>query len=294
MKHLLLTIPLFCVFLFSCKGNEEAIHQLEQERDSLLLINEERQMMLDDLTNTMAEISLSLDSISFSEQYIRRGVDENGNPLSRKEMKNRLASLSEIISSQRDKMSAMQNNLNEENRAIVQMRSIIAYLNETLEQKDAEIQQLKREVDNKNFNIAKLNTNVAQLKDTVEQVRQENESQKEQITRQQNEHEGQLNEVFYVIGTKEELLAMGVLSKSGKIIKKTSVDFANINRSALMRGDKRKLHSIIINGKSPKVLSPAPKDSYVLERTESGMILNIIDTERFWSSNNRILVIQTK
>lgn len=290
----LLFIFFIALCLTGCKNNNERITQLEQERDSLKWINDERQAMLDELTTTLSDISLCLDSITINEQMIRRGVDAEGNPLSRKELRSRLGTLSEIITSQKERMKQLQGKITESNRIVSQMNSLMTYLNESLEQKDIEIQQLRREIDNKNIDISRLQGNVAQLQDTVAEVRQENEQQREQMSRQQDEHLRQMNEVFYIIGTKDELIDKGVLTQTGKLFKRSSLDFSNINRSSLIRVDKRTTTSIKITGKSPKILSESPKSSYNLEKNENGFELQIIDPEKFWSSNNRILVIQIK
>ena len=88
----------------SCGNKNDSISSIEKERDSLLTVNYQQQMILDNMTSTMAEISMSLDSIAIQEQMIIRGVDELGNPLNKKNLKSKLTSLSEIIKNQREKM----------------------------------------------------------------------------------------------------------------------------------------------------------------------------------------------
>lgn len=265
----------------------------ERELDSLQSVNAQQQMILDDMTTTMADISMSLDTIAMHESMIIRRVDEEGNPLSKKGLKSKLNTLAEIIKNQREKMAEMEKAMSEGKSSVTQLKSIIAYLNASLEQKEAEIQQLKAEVDSKNFSIARLNTHVSSLRDTVASVRQENEEQRQQMERQTAQHETAMNEVYYIIGTKDKLLNYGVLSKSG-LFKKSKVNFSSIDKSVLIKGDKRNLKKININGKSPKMLSDAPNGSYSLDKGESSSTLTILDAEKFWSANNKILVIQVK
>lgn len=68
----------------SCGSKNDSTSTIEKERDSLLTVNSQQQMILDNMTSTMAEISMSLDSIAIQEQMIIRGVDELGNPLKKK------------------------------------------------------------------------------------------------------------------------------------------------------------------------------------------------------------------
>ena len=297
MKYLysLVAICAISFSIASCgnKTQDSGKSAWERELDSLQSVNAQQQMILDDMTTTMADISMSLDTIAMHESMIIRRVDEEGNPLSKKGLKSKLNTLAEIIKNQREKMAEMEKAMSEGKSSVTQLKSIIAYLNASLEQKEAEIQQLKAEVDSKNFIIARLNTHVSSLRDTVASVRQENEEQRQQMERQTAQHETAMNEVYYIIGTKDKLLNYGVLSKSG-LFKKSKVNFSSIDKSVLIKGDKRNLKKININGKSPKMLSDAPNGSYSLDKGESSSTLTILDAEKFWSANNKILVIQVK
>lgn len=297
MKYLssLVAICAISFSIASCgnKTQDSGKSAWERERDSLQSVNAQQQMILDDMTTTMADISMSLDTIAMHESMIIRRVDEEGNPLSKKGLKSKLNTLADIIKNQREKMAEMEKAMAEGKSSVTQLKSIIAYLNASLEQKEAEIQQLKAEVDSKNFSIARLNTHVSSLRDTVASVRQENEEQRQQMERQAAQHETAMNEVYYIIGTKDKLLNYGILSKSG-LFKKLKVNFSSIDKSVLTKGDKRNLKKININGKSPKMLSDAPKESYALDNGASSSTLTILDADKFWSANNKILVIQVK
>ena len=274
----------------SCGGKNDSISSIEKERDSLQTVNSQQQMILDNMTSTMAEISMSLDTIAIQEQMIIRGVDEFGNPLNKKNLKSKLSSLSEIIKNQREKMTSMEATMKADKTAMGQLKNIITYLSASLEQKNQEIEKLRSEIDSKNFNISQLRSHVTNLKDTVATVQNENAEQKVQIAKQ----DVSLNEVYYIIGTKDQLINAGVVSKIGTIIKKTKVNFSSVDKNVLTKADRRNLKSLNIKGKSPKILSEVPKDSYSLNKSGNSSVLTINDGEKFWSANNRILVIQIK
>lgn len=288
----LLFIPSF--LLFSCSSEKKTDNpEWLKERDSLQLVNYQKQMLLDDMTATMADISLSLDTIAMHESMIIKRVDENGNPLSKKNLKIKLNTLSEVIRQQREKMEALEKSMADGKSSITQLKTIIAYLNTSLEQKELEIQRLKAELDIKNINIAQLNSRVSNLKDTVASVRQENIEQREQLKTQNEIHEASLHEVYYVIGTKDQLLKWGVLSKGG-FLRKNYINYASMDKTFLTKADKRTLKTINIEGKSPTILSNEPKGSYTLEKGKTSSILTINDSDQFWNTNNRVLVIQIK
>lgn len=292
MKHLfsLIAAGIALLAMTSCGG--ESTTSLANERDSLKSINQQQQLILNDMTSTMANIAKSLDSIAVHEKMIVSGVDEEGVPLSKKNLKSRLETLSEIVKNQRAKLGALEKTMGSDNPAVKQLQSIISYINTSLEQKEDEIDRIKAEVDSKDFSIARLNSRVSTLNNTVASVQQENEAQREQLKQQSAQYQASINEVYYIIGTKDQLVSKGVLSQSGALFSKATINFASINKSALTKADKRTLKTIKINGKSPKILSEEPKDSYDLDKDKN--VLTIKDSEKFWSTNNKILVIQVK
>lgn len=289
----LLALSLSIVMVTSCgnKGNEAAEEVWVKDRDSLMRVNRQQQAVLDQMTATMAEIAFCLDTIAVHERVIIAGVDEEGNRLSRKGIRNRLEVLAQVIAEQKEKLGSLEEKFSNSTLQIGQLHSIIEFLENSLSQKDAEVERLKAEVNTRNFNVAVLEEKVSLMSDTISVERATNTEQKQQIAKQ----DAQLNEVYYIIGSEEQLVGKGILKKEGKIFKKKKVDFSNINKSLLTKGDIRTLKTISIQGKSPNILSDVPKGSYSLSRNgDDAYTLRIINPSSFWSANNRILIIQVK
>lgn len=282
------------ISLGSCSGeggSDDSNNKLQQEKDSLARVNAQQQAVLDNMTSTMAEIAFCLDTIAAHERVIISGVDEEGNRLSRQGIKRRLDILANVIQEQKEKLGTLEAKFSDNAAHIGQLHSIITFLETSLSKKDAEVAQLRAEVNSKNFSVAALEQKVAQMNDTITVERATNTEQKQQIARQ----DAQLNEVYYIVGDEKQLLNMGILKKEGKIIKKKKVNFGNINKSSLMKGDIRSLTSISIKGKSLKILSDVPKGSYSLDKqSKDSYTLRITNPSTFWSANNRILIIQIK
>lgn len=272
------------------KGNT-AEDTWKHERDSLTRVNNQQQAVLDQMTAAMAEIAFCLDTIAVHERVIITGIDEEGNRLSRKGIRNRLEVLAQVIAEQKEKLGSLEEKFSNNAAQIGQLHSIIEFLENSLSQKDAEVERLKSEVASSNYRVVALEEKVSNMNDTIISERATNTEQKQQIAQQ----DAQLNEVYYIIGTEEQLLSKGILSKTGKIIKKKKVNFSNINKSALTKGDIRTLNSIPVHGKSPKILSDVPKGSYSLDKSGDNVAtLRILNANSFWSANNRILIIQVK
>ena len=149
----------------------------------------------------------------------------------------------------------------------------------------------------KDININNLGTQVANLTDTVNTMKNENASQRQTIARQEqniSQQDAQMHEVYFIIGTKDELLAAGAIVKEGGLFKKKKVNFANVNRGNLKKADIRQFKSINIPSKKAVIIGDVPEDSYTMTRNENSSTLTITNTAKFWSSNNRVLVIQMK
>jgi len=295
MKKLLLILSVVAILssaVSSCgNGNNVAEDHWIYERDSLNRVNTQQKAVLDNMTAAMAEIAFCLDTIAVHERVIITGIDEEGNRLSRKSIRNRLDILAQVIQEQRERLGSLEEKFSQNAAQIGQLHSIIEFLETSLSQKDAEVDRLKAEVNAKNFNVAVLEEKVSLMSDTITAERTTNSEQRQQIAHQ----DAQLNEVYYVIGTDDQLVSKGILKKEGKIFKKKKVDFSNINKSSLIKGDIRTLKSINVRGKSPKILSEVPKGSYSLDKvSDDNYTLRIINSTTFWSANNRILIIQVK
>ncbi len=291
LKHLGIAL-LAVAALAGCKGgeNDGTAERLKQEKDSLLNVTKQQQTMLDEMNGSMAEIAACLDTISIHEQVILSGVDENGNKLSRKALRDRLDLLAQVISDQKGHLGELSERLANANLKIDKLTSIITFLENSLSQKDSEVERLKSELSSSNYAVASLQKTVGNMADTISNERATNSEQRREIARQ----DAQLNEVYYVIGTEKELINKGILTKEGKIIKKKKVNFANINKAYLTKADMRTFTQLTIQGKSPKLLSDAPKSSYLLQTNGATSTLKILNPSQFWSANNRILIIQVK
>ena len=123
------------------------------------------------------------------------------------------------------------------------------------------------------------------LNDTISMLQEKTETFSEQ--------EKKINEVYYTIGTKKDLIARGLLSSRGLFAKKR-IDYSSLDTSMFVKADMRFLKQLIIVGKEPQILTNVVSTSYT--RTENGRdsyILKIIDSISFWSVS-KYLIIQIK
>lgn len=292
-----LCLFLTAAFAFSCSNDGKIIERLQYQNDSLTHVSAQQQDIIDGLSSTMEEITLTMDTIASQERSLLSGIDERGIPLTKRNMRAKLEALSTLIKDQHNRLDSLSKALDGSNATVNRLRSAINLLTKSLDERSREVDSLRTVLAYKDININNLGTQVANLTDTVNSVRHENATQKQLIAQQEQnitEQDAQLHEVYYVMGTKDELTAAGIVAKQGGLFKKKKVNFAGLNKNILKKGDIRTLNSITIPSKNPKILGDVPETSYTLTRGETASSLNIKDPEKFWSSNNRVLVIQLK
>lgn len=281
----------------SCSNDGKIIERLQQQNDSLTQVSTQQQDVIDGLASTMEEITLSIDTIASQERAVLTGRDERGVPLTKRNMKAKLEALSSLIRDQHSRLDSLNKALEGSNSNVARLRNIVNMLTKSLDERTRELDSLRTVLAYKEIDINKLGMQVANLTDTVNIVKTENASQQQTIARQEqsiSEQDMQLHEVYYIIGTKDELVAAGVVTRQGGLFKKNKVNFAGMDKSLLKKGDIRKLKSVTIPSKNFKILGDVPKLSYSLTRGETASSLTINDPGKFWSSNNRVLVIQVK
>ena len=212
-------------------------------------------------------------------------------------MRAKLEALSNLIKDQHGRLDSLGKALEGSNATVAKLRGVVNMLTKSLDERTRELDSLRTVLAYKDININQLGTQVANLTDTVNTVKNENASQRQTIAKQEQniaQQDTQLHEVYYIIGTKDELMAAGVLVKQGGLFKKKKVNFDGLNKSALKKGDIRTLKTINIPSKSAKILGEVPESSYSMTQGETASRLDITNPTRFWSSNNRVLVIQVK
>ena len=293
------TLLFFVVFVlgFAASCDFRELARLQQENDSLMMVTFQQQASIDGLTSTIEEITISLDTITASERMILSGVDERGVPLTRLGLKTRLEDLSALIKEQHERLDSLSEALDESNETLAQLRVVVNMLTLSLDAKMREIDSLHTVLTYKNISIINLGAEIQNMTDTVKTVREEMLSQKKTIAEQTSNlgrQDAQLNEVFYIIGPKDKLVEAGVLTKEGGLFKKRKVNFSGMEKSWLTSADMRTMKHIDIPSKNFKILGEVPETSYKVTRGNGACCLDIVDAEKFWSSNNRILVIQTK
>lgn len=285
-----------CIGL-SCCNDGKIIESLLQQNDSLTQVSLQQQDVIDGLAETMEEITKTMDTIASQERVVLSGVDERGVRITKKNMRARLEALSDLIKGQHSRLDSLSKALEGSTATVNKLRGVVNMITKSLEERTHELDSLRTVLAYKEIDINKLGTQVATLTDTVNSVRTVNAQQQQTIAEQKqniSQQDTQLHEVYYIMGTKDELLAAGAIVKQGGLFKKKKVNFSGMDKSKLKKGDIRTLKTISIPSKAAKILGEVPETSYSLTHSDNSSTLTITNAEKFWSSNNRVLVIQLK
>ena len=290
----LIFVTIFLGTLYSCSSGSKT--NWKSERDSIMNVNLQQREILDEMTSTVVQIASGLDSIAKQEQILTSRFDEEGRALSRKKMIENLKTFEDILVQKREEIQKLDSLLSHKDKDMQKLSALVRYLNEELDKKDEIIRILRIELESKNTSIRRLsgqlsslNSNLEELSDSISDLKEESDSQKERIDSQAKA----LNVVYYVIGSKKELISKGIL-KSGGFLSKTSINYATLDKSVFNQADLRILNSIDVLGNSPKVLSSMPGDSYsIVSKNNNNNTLHILDAEKFWSVS-KYLIIQVK
>ena len=167
------------------------------------------------------------------------------------------------------------------------MAKTIQLLTQQVTEKDNEITDLKDKLAKLNFDVEQLNTQVAQLDSTL-QAEQEASAEKSEIISAQDLA---LNTVYYVVGSKKELMNHNIVAKDG-VFKGLKIG-PGMDKDYFTKVDLRSCNSINLNVKKAQILSNHPSGSYKLvQKGKTVEKIEITDPVKFWE-NSKILVVVT-
>lgn len=268
--------------LTSCGGGSESNWQ--QERDSIMEVNEQQQQVLDDLTSSLVEVSASLDSIAQGEGMLR---SSNESPVITKEqMLKNLEAFKATLQENKERMAKLQKQLATRTDQLGQLSKLVDHLNAEIAAKEARIAELEEQLAQANADMDLLRLDINSLSKTVSSLQDENAEQRQTMEAQTAE----ANKAYYVVGTSRDLKEKGLLTGGG-LLKKKKVNYESLNQALFTKIDIRNTTQFNIPSKKAKVLTDAPSDSYTITQNGNSCTLRITNVTRFWSIS-RYLIIQ--
>ncbi len=293
MKKVILFMAGACILLnlCSCVENSGKYKALQAKLDSLQVSHNVQGAELDELFATINEIEQGLSSIRESESILSvqtaDGIEiQEG---SKEQLKKDVQAIQDAIKNYQSEIKKLQNDKRLQSS---QFKKRLAAMQKELKEKSAIIETISKQLEEKEAQIvikdkqiASLDQTVSNLKEEVSNLSTEGNRLKEKVASQ----EAEIYSVYYIVGTKPELIEAGVMTKGG-LFKSSKVSY-QAEKDAFVRIDLREISQINTNAGKAKVMSIHPKGTYAFVENDGEMVLNISDPEKFWEQT-KYLVIQ--
>ncbi len=286
MKRVLFVAALVApMFMASCNSSE--LQRLQQENDSLRSVAITGGVKLDDYFAAFNSIQENLAAIKEKEQIIsmRTGngeVDER----SADQINSDITSIYELMLKNKQTIKDLNTKLQQNGLKNKEMAKTIQLLTEQIDAKDKEVSTLREQLERMNVAMGDLDAKVAALDSTLQEQQQVNEEQTELISSQ----DAALNTVYYVVGTKKELVNHNVVSKEGMFKGLKIGD--SFDKNYFTTVDLRQLSSVMLNTKKANILSSHPTSSYKLvSRGNVVEKLEITDPVAFWERSKFLVIV---
>ena len=283
MKKLFI-VALAIAGLASCDQNKQTADEATRQRDSLLLVINQKDDDMNELMDCVNEVHDGFRRINEAEGRI---TVQNGNPetaSSRGIIQENMQYIQDVMKQNRELIAQLQDKLKNSTLIVKSLERTIQNLQAQLESQNQRIQELEASLAEKNIVIAEQGDQIDNLNENVNNLTQENRQKSETLATQDKD----LHTAWFVFGTKAELKEQKIL-KDGDVLK--TGDF---NKDYFTQIDIRVVKEIKLYSKSAQLLTTHPAGSYTLQKDQKGeYVLRITDANKFWSIS-KYLVIRVK
>ena len=261
-----------------------------KENKALIKSNEDLQNLYESSTATISEIQESLQALDqdLSGQLFSQSEIPNASPADRRER---------IISS----IANMRDQIEADKKKISQLESQLANSRTQLRGVQDMVTRLKASLEDKERIMAELQERLGILDETIESERRENQmaiAEREQTIAEREQAlkdaERAANTIYYVVGTRKQLMDQGIVDRKGGILgigRVTTVNrqlatekFTEINLQDTLE------ISFKVTNKGYSILSNHVATTYKVEKEDDEYVLTVTDKENF--RKQKFLVIE--
>ena len=255
---------------------------MQQERDSLQRIINEKDMELDDILGVFNEVQEGIRRINEAEGRVTIAEGNPESASSKDVIRDNMDFIKQAMQQNRDLIAQLQEKLKNSSIKNTKMQKTIESLQAQIDAQSARIQELEASLAEKDALIESQGEAIAGLSNDVASLTEENKQKAEKVQQQDKE----LNSAWFVFGTKNELKEQKILTY-GDVLK--SGDF---NKNYFTKIDIRYDKDIKFYSKSAQLLSSHPAGTYQLTKDNQGQYeLHITDPQKFWSVSKYLVVL---
>ena len=277
MKKNTLLLLVVVAMLFAACNNQKGADGSQTENDSTAVVEKLNQEEVDNMVEVINAMSAAMDSIQIQEKMIfdmKEGTPKN-------QVIAKLKAFQELLASKQAEIDKLTVENKSQKNTIANLKKMVAFLQGELDAKSKQIAEMVELMEKKDASISSLRYSL-----------NEKEKEADYLKDQNFEQDQQLNTVYYIVGTKDELKEKGLM-KGGGLFSKKKADYANIDKSHFTKKDMRGLDEITIDSKKPKILTEKPASSYTLTKNENGTTtLKITNKEAFWGASPYLIILK--
>ncbi|WP_298062146.1 hypothetical protein [uncultured Rikenella sp.] len=274
--------------LASCGPKADKPDPTALANDSLTRVIAAKDSIINDAFNSIGEIAANINRIAEREKVVVRQTSAGGEltkPV-REQIAENITAISDLLDKNRATIARLQvsaNKLKEANVRIEGFQTLIAQLQEQLDQKNVQlaaltdqVKALKVEVEALGHTVTDLENDKAELQGTVAS------------------QDAALHTVYYIVASDKELVEKDIVDKKG-FIGRTRVVSDNASMADFTRADDRTVERIPVGKARVRIVTSHPENSYMLVKGAKEVVeeLVITDKDAFWK-NSKMLVISHK
>ena len=286
MKKSLFIIGLFVMAtLFSCQKDTEQKAREQKIHDSFAQLMSAKDTELEGLFQELNDIDSSLTQVTNTYASVSKVANKSGeiSKDTKANIKDKISTINNILAQSKKKVANVNSKMKKDNKENAQLKAFVKNLESRIQEQEEQIQALTAELAKKNIQIESLTKNVDELNTRTKQ-------KDAQIMKIEDEK----NVAYFVIGTKKELIAKGLIDRKGGFIGlgKSEVFANNADFSNLTKIDIRNTQEIPLTGKKIKIITSHSTSSYSLEgNPKMPSSIRITNPEQFWRGNKCLVIM---
>lgn len=287
-KSLLLAFVAALFVLPACNSGQQKTDESQQQNDSI------NSVLSDSLATAMAErdtlmalmndISDGMSQIKRVENIVSQGNLSGETADKKRQLRADVVAIQQSLQERSKRLDQLEARLSKSANYNDEMKKTIKSLKQQIADQQAMITDLTQQLAAAHIVINNLNTRVDSLNTVNTAVNQEKAKAQEESVRLAN----QLNECYYVVGSKNELKQHKIIETG--FLRHTKVMEGDFATSYFTKADKRTLSVIPLHNSKAQVLSKHPAGSYTIADEGGQKVLKILNPTRFWELSNYLVV----
>jgi chromosome segregation ATPase len=279
-------------------NNRTQIELLNQQNSTLNTTIDNRDSLVNEMAGMFDEIEQNLTFVrNKRDQMI--SVPQEGGKSQKEILVADIKLMNEMLEESSKKIEELDKMLKASGIDIKSFKNKIAQLNTSIAEQDNNIQQLRAELEQRDYKIADMDSQIVQLKSDIAS-KEDSIVYKSQIIAEKSqtieEKENEMNEVYFVAGTYDQLADKGVLTKEGGFmgIGKNKAIRDDVTENNFEKLDMRNTSHFKLNTKKAKLISQHPDNSYrLVEQNDKIAFLEIENPAEFWKLT-KYVIVETK